>query len=109
MSERAMSERAGSTVTETVCPGRRRHRPPAADHRHLRTGRPRDAHNKVLIEALYTLLMICFFGGRADLWPPLENAVDRLVPRPPELLAILSKTFTSRAALRDALAETPGE
>ena len=22
--------------------------------------------------------MICFFGGRADLWPPLQNAVDRL-------------------------------
>jgi hypothetical protein len=38
----------------------------------------RDAHNKVLIEALYTLLMICFFGGRADLWPPLQNAIDRL-------------------------------
>ena len=78
--------------------------------------------------------MICFFGGRADLWPPLQNAVDRLSPRPPELLAILSKTFsdparflsprtvsthlhqvfpklgiTSRAALRDALADTSPE
>jgi hypothetical protein len=28
---------------------------------------PRDARDKVLTEALYTLLMICFFGGRADL------------------------------------------
>jgi hypothetical protein len=27
---------------------------------------PRDAHDKVLVEALYTLIMICFFGGRAD-------------------------------------------
>jgi DNA-binding CsgD family transcriptional regulator len=60
---------------------------------------PRDAHDKVLIEALYTLIMICFFGGRAGLWPPLEDAVDRLVPRPPELLAILAKTFSDPARL----------
>jgi DNA-binding CsgD family transcriptional regulator len=60
---------------------------------------PRDAHDKVLIEALYTLIMICFFGGRADLWPPLHHAVDRLVPRPPELLAILSRTFSDPARL----------
>jgi hypothetical protein len=38
--------------------------------------------------------MICFFGGRADLWPPRQNTVDRLLPRPPELLAILSRTFS---------------
>jgi DNA-binding CsgD family transcriptional regulator len=66
-------------------------------------GDPRDAHNKVLIEALYTLLMICFFGGRADLWPPLQDAVDRLTPRPPELLAILSKTFSDPARLTPAM------
>jgi hypothetical protein len=66
-------------------------------------GNPRDAHNKVLIEALYTLLMICFFGGRADLWPPLQDAVDRLLPRPPELLAILSKTFSDPARLTPAM------
>jgi DNA-binding CsgD family transcriptional regulator len=64
---------------------------------------PRDAHNKVLIEALYTLIMICFFGGRADLWPPLQNAVDRLVPRPPELLVILSATFSDPARLTPAM------
>jgi DNA-binding CsgD family transcriptional regulator len=64
---------------------------------------PRDAHNKVLIEALYTLLMICFFGGRADMWPPLQDAVDRLTPRPPELLAILSKTFSDPARLTPAM------
>ncbi len=64
---------------------------------------PRDAHNKVLIEALYTLIMICFFGGRADLWPPLQSAVDRLIPRPPELLAILSRTFSDPARLTPAM------
>jgi DNA-binding CsgD family transcriptional regulator len=64
---------------------------------------PRDAHDKVLIEALYTLIMICFFGGRADLWPPLQNAVDHLTPRPPELLAILAKTFSDPARLTPAM------
>jgi DNA-binding CsgD family transcriptional regulator len=64
---------------------------------------PRDARNQVLIEALYTLLMICFFGGRADLWPPLQNTVDRLTPRPPELLAILSRTFSDPARLTPAM------
>ena len=47
--------------------------------------------------------MICFFGGRADLWPPLQDAVERLTPRPPELLAILSKTFSDPARLTPAM------
>jgi DNA-binding CsgD family transcriptional regulator len=64
---------------------------------------PRDAHDKVLIEALYTLIMICFFGGRADLWPPLQDAIDRLVPHPPELLAILSATLSDPARLTPAM------
>jgi DNA-binding CsgD family transcriptional regulator len=64
---------------------------------------PGDAHNKVLVEALYTLLMICFFGGRAELWPPYEAAIARLQPRPPELLAILSRTFSDPARLSPAV------
>ena len=64
---------------------------------------PLDAHDIVLIEALYTLIMICFFGGRAELWPSLHHAVDRLSPRPPELLEILSKTFSDPARLTPAM------
>ena len=64
---------------------------------------PRDAHNKVLIEALYTLIMICFFGGRAELWLPGQDIIDRLKPRPPELLAILAKTFSDPARLTPAM------
>jgi DNA-binding CsgD family transcriptional regulator len=64
---------------------------------------PRDAHDKVLIEALYTLLMICFFGGRAELWPSLLNTIDRLRPRPPELLAVLSRTLGDPARLTPAM------
>jgi hypothetical protein len=58
---------------------------------------PGDAENKTLIEALYTLLMICFFGGRAQLWTPFHTAVDQLRPRPPRLLSILSNTFSDPA------------
>jgi DNA-binding CsgD family transcriptional regulator len=58
---------------------------------------PADAHNKTLIEALYTLLMVSFFGGRAELWPAFHTAVSRLRPRPPQLLSILARTFSDPA------------
>ncbi|MGO8956784.1 MAG: helix-turn-helix transcriptional regulator [Streptosporangiaceae bacterium] len=60
---------------------------------------PADAHNKVLIEALYTLLMVSFFGGRAELWPAFHTAFERLRPRPPQLLSILAHTFSDPARL----------
>jgi DNA-binding CsgD family transcriptional regulator len=60
---------------------------------------PGDAHNKTLIEALYTLLMVAFFGGRAELWPPFHAAVARLRPRPPQLLEILAHTFSDPVRL----------
>ncbi|MFC4121680.1 helix-turn-helix transcriptional regulator [Nonomuraea zeae] len=60
---------------------------------------PLDAGDIVVIEVLYTLLMVCFFGGRAELWPPLHDAVDQLTPHPPELLVVLSHTFGDPARL----------
>ncbi|WP_220183083.1 helix-turn-helix transcriptional regulator [Sphaerisporangium album] len=60
---------------------------------------PGDAHNKPLIEGLYTLLMVCFFGGRAELWEAFHRAIARLRPGPPELLDILGKTFSDPARL----------
>ena len=54
---------------------------------------PSDAQNKQLQEALFNLLMICFFAGRAELWEPLHAGLARLDPGPPELLAILVETF----------------
>jgi DNA-binding CsgD family transcriptional regulator len=67
---------------------------------------PADAHNKVLVEALYTLLMVSFFGGRAELWPAFHTAFDRLRPRPPQLLSILAQTFSDPARLaRPAVAD----
>ncbi|MDN3359684.1 LuxR family transcriptional regulator [Actinomadura sp. DC4] len=58
---------------------------------------PGDAHNKPLIEGLYTLLMVAFFGGRTELWPAFHTAVDRLRPQTPHLLSILANTFSDPA------------
>ncbi|GLX49098.1 LuxR family transcriptional regulator [Streptomyces hygroscopicus subsp. hygroscopicus] len=56
-----------------------------------------------LVEALHALLMMCWFAGREDFWPPLYAAIDRLRPQPPELLLLMSR------ALPDAARTTPGE
>lgn len=54
---------------------------------------PTDARNEQLDEALYNLLGICFFGGRPELFSPLDAALARLKPRPSELLEIVVRTF----------------
>ena len=53
---------------------------------------PSDANDEVLIEAIYNLFDICFCGGRAELWEPFDRAVERLTPRPPELLGLVADT-----------------
>lgn len=60
---------------------------------------PGEARNKTLIEGIYTLLMVSFFGGRAELWPAFHTAVERLRPRPPQLLSVLANTFADPARL----------
>ena len=60
-----------------------------------------DAHDEVLIEAVYNLLEVCFFGGRADLWPPFDRAIGRLQPPVPRFLELLAKTIPDPA--RDAV------
>ncbi|RAG82176.1 LuxR family transcriptional regulator [Streptacidiphilus pinicola] len=56
-----------------------------------------DAHDSALIEALHTLLLVCWFGGRSALWEPFYAALDRLRPTPPTLLSACSKTFPDPA------------
>ena len=53
---------------------------------------PADGHNKVLVETLHTLLQVCHFGGRAQLWGPFHVALGRLGPRPPERIALAAAT-----------------
>jgi DNA-binding CsgD family transcriptional regulator len=60
---------------------------------------PTDAHDQLLLEALHNLLVVCFFGGRSELWEPFQAALARLSPRPPDLLAVLGKTFSDPARL----------
>jgi DNA-binding CsgD family transcriptional regulator len=65
---------------------------------------PYDPDDTAVIEALYTLLLTCFFGGRAELWDPFDQAIGQVTPPVPEILDVLSKTFpdpvrTARPAL----------
>ncbi|MDT4911844.1 MAG: hypothetical protein QOC66_972 [Pseudonocardiales bacterium] len=57
--------------------------------------------NELLVEAVYNLLEVCFFGGRADLWAPFRRAIARLEPHTPRFLELLSKTIPDPA--RDAV------
>ena len=58
---------------------------------------PSDANNEVLVEAIYNLFGICFCGGRAELWEPFDHALERLKPRPPELLGLIAETLEDPA------------
>jgi DNA-binding CsgD family transcriptional regulator len=46
-------------------------------------------------EALHTLLLICFFGGRAELWVPFDAAIARLGPATPTSLLLTYRTMAS--------------
>ncbi|WP_245791789.1 ATP-binding protein [Actinacidiphila rubida] len=56
-----------------------------------------DAADEGLIEALHTLLLVCFWAGRVELWDPFYRALDRLKPETPELLYLLSRMFPDPA------------
>jgi len=55
------------------------------------------ADTSTFIEALYTLLLVCFFGGRPELWQPFRAAIARLTPPVPAVLALLGSTFADPA------------
>ncbi|MFF3838752.1 ATP-binding protein [Streptomyces sp. NPDC001930] len=63
----------------------------AAIGSHADSGR---ADDNILREALHTLLMVCFFSGRADKWPAFDSAVaDVLRHAPDPLLSVLRGAF----------------
>ncbi len=47
-----------------------------------------DADDAELVNGLATLLQICFFGGRSELWQPLYAALGRLSHEPPPNLTL---------------------
>jgi DNA-binding CsgD family transcriptional regulator len=48
-----------------------------------------------LIEALYTLSLICHFGGRAELWAPFHAAVAGLEAAAPTVVRLLANTYAN--------------
>ncbi|SMD26417.1 helix-turn-helix transcriptional regulator [Kibdelosporangium aridum] len=58
-----------------------------------------------LVEAMHTLLLLCWFGGRPELWEPFYRALNRMEPAPPDVLAYASKTFPD--PVRTAVSSLP--
>jgi DNA-binding CsgD family transcriptional regulator len=56
-----------------------------------------DAGEDALGEALYTLMLVCFFGGRAALWQPFDAAIAHLSARVPATVQLSSKTIADPA------------
>ena len=56
-----------------------------------------DAGDPALISALWSLALVCFMGGRRELWDPLHAALARLSPQPPPLLALTIDMFADPA------------
>jgi DNA-binding CsgD family transcriptional regulator len=52
-----------------------------------------EAGATALEEALATLTLICFFGGRAELWEPFYTALARLEPDVPHELMLIKHCF----------------
>jgi DNA-binding CsgD family transcriptional regulator len=58
-----------------------------------------------LEEALHTLYRVCYFGGRAELWGPLERILDSLGAHAP--LSVVMRTKTQGNPLKCALDVLP--
>lgn len=51
------------------------------------------ADDDALCEALYTLMLLCWFGGRAELWEPYFAALEKMTPEPPDVLWLSGRLF----------------
>lgn len=48
-------------------------------------------------DALHSLMLVCHFGGRDELWRPFEAAMQRLGPDSPPMLSLSSSVFADPA------------
>lgn len=55
------------------------------------------AQDPARIDALHLLLLICFYGGRPELWQPFRTALGQLGPHVPLSLSVAAKTFSDPA------------
>jgi DNA-binding CsgD family transcriptional regulator len=65
-----------------------------------------EASDSALIDALHTLQLLCWWGGRSELWDPFHTAISRLGSAVPPALAVAAKTFpdparTGKAAMSE--------
>ncbi|MGW1259159.1 ATP-binding protein [Streptomyces sp. NPDC002513] len=63
--------------------------------------KPYDPADATLLEALFTLLMVCFYGGRAELWTVFDKALAEFTAAP-EILEVTRATFGDPARARPA-------
>ena len=56
-----------------------------------------DSEDPELINALWILALVCYFGGRGELWAPLHSSIARLSPAPPPLLSLTIDMFADPA------------
>ncbi|MFF3503229.1 AAA family ATPase [Streptomyces sp. NPDC003247] len=56
-----------------------------------------DASDDSLVEALFTLITLCWYSGDPRKWEPLFRALDRMTPAPPDLLWVCAHTFADPA------------
>ncbi|MFB7288693.1 helix-turn-helix transcriptional regulator [Actinacidiphila glaucinigra] len=68
-----------------------------------------NAGDETLVDALHLLVLVCFFGGREELWAPLYAALDRLRPGIPELLSAVMQTFADPARTAAAARRQVGD
>jgi AAA ATPase domain len=57
---------------------------------------PDDAGDSTTLQALQTLMGVCYNGGRAELWPAFNTALSRLAPHALADLSLLSRPSPTR-------------
>ncbi len=55
-----------------------------------------------LVDALLNHAMVCWFGGRSELWEPFDRTIDRLGPRVPGVVRLWIDAFADPARTSDA-------
>jgi len=55
--------------------------------------RPYDARDPALMAWLHTMLMVCSFGARPELWEPFDEIVSSVIPHAPADVHLLVRTY----------------
>jgi DNA-binding CsgD family transcriptional regulator len=58
-----------------------------------KTAGPYQADDPALMSWLHTMVMVCSFGGRPDLWRPFDETIASVRPRVPADLDLLARTY----------------